>query len=54
MESLRNELEQICALASSVPVELQENAPEDLSCEIGNVERKRQMLERQLFAEQKS
>lgn len=53
VESLRNELEQICALASSVPVELQENAPEDLSCEISDVERKRQMFERQLFAEQK-
>ena len=53
VENLRKELGQICALAGSVPMELQENAPEDLSCEIGNVERKRQMFERQLFAEQK-
>ncbi len=53
VESLRNELEQICALAGSVPMELQENAPEDLPREISDVERKRQMLERQLFAEQK-
>lgn len=53
VESLRKELEQICALAGSVPMELQENAPEDLSCEISDVEGKRQMLERQLFAEQK-
>ncbi len=34
-------------------MELQEDAPENLSCEISDVERKRQMLERQLFAEQK-
>lgn len=53
VENLRKELGQICALAGSVPVELQEDAPEDLSCEISDVERKRQMLERQLFAEQK-
>lgn len=53
VENLRKELGQICALAGSVPVELQEDAPEDLSCEISDVERKRQILERQLFAEQK-
>ena len=53
VEGLRNELEQVCALAGSVPMELQKNAPEDLSCEISDVEGKRQMLERQLFAEQK-
>ena len=35
VENLRKELGQICALAGSVPVELQEDAPEDLSCEIG-------------------
>ena len=53
VDNLRKELEQICALAASVPIKLQENAPEDLSCEISDVERNRQMLERQLFAEQK-
>ena len=53
VENLRKELGQICVLAGSVPVELQEDAPEDLSCEISDVERKRQILERQLFAEQK-
>ena len=53
VEKLRKALGQICALAGSVPMELQENAPENLSCEISDVERKRQMFERQLFAEQK-
>lgn len=53
VESLRNELEQICALASSVPMELQESAPEDFAHELCDLEGKKQMLERQLYAEQK-